>query len=93
MSIKLQKWDKHEFISEASGKKVTAGILEVGKSYLHKNRSWLRKIISFEEGTHVIYSEMWPTHNYPGYCSKTHFVTKCPTEATEEEIKFLLKLN
>lgn len=83
-NLKLRYHDGTPFIESPSGKKITASKLEVGKTYLHQNFHFLRMIVALNE-TLVFYTEEFG----PGYCSKTHFATICPYEATDEEIEFL----
>ena len=85
--IKLRSHGDHKFIESPSGNKITASKLEVGKTYLHHNQLFLRKIIRIMD-KEVQYQDL-PIQMY-GACSKAHFAVTCPYEATDEEIEFIL---
>lgn len=85
-NIKLQSNGTYASIEFPSGKRMTAGMLEIGKTYLHQNKIFLRTITEFsEDNTHLYYTQF----NRVGHCSKQHFAKLCPNEATEDEIAFL----
>ena len=71
-------------IAKASGPKITASRLEIGKTYLRTDLWRYRTILSIFENQ-VYYIDAVG----PGNCSKSHFVTLCKTEATSAECKFL----
>ena len=74
-------------IKEPSGKKITASTLEAGKTYLHKNKSLLRTIVNII-GNEVHYTDMFISP-YFRPCSKAHFASICPNEATLQEIEYI----
>lgn len=88
--LKLKSNGVHQFIESPSGTKITASKLEIGKTYLNRNKIFLRKIINIVDKNVQYLDE--PV-NWYGTCSKTHFATACPHEATEEEIEFILSQN
>lgn len=78
-------------IQEPSGKKVTASILEVGKTYLHQNHHFLRTIHDIILDL-VLYRQVGVEYPFEWYfqrCSAAHFAKICPNEATDEEIEYI----
>lgn len=85
--IKLESRGNAAHIIAPSGNHSTVNTLELGKTYLHRNMIFLRKVVEIKDG-HVYYEQL----HHVGYCSKQHFVKLCPHEATEEEIEFLTSM-
>lgn len=77
-------------IEEPSGAYVTPKKLEVDKKYLYKGFYKYRQIIGIDESINMVY---YTTSNgkHLGQCTKQHFVSVCPYEATTEEVLFLDK--
>lgn len=86
MSINLRYNNNYAFIDSPSGEKITASKLERGKKYLQKNKIFIREILSL---THNEVCYIQHPLNIVGVCSKQHFSTTCPNEATSDEIEFI----
>lgn len=84
----IQTNETKNLITRPSGKYATATKLKVGGVYLYKGLYKYRKILTIN-GNDVVYIDDW---GHLGQCSKQHFVSKCPYEATDDEVEFLDKI-
>lgn len=78
------KLSDRNFIAEPSGRKIGPKDLVEGGYYLYE-KMYKYRLITEIKGDDVYYHDKIGT----GLCSKQHFVTKCPNEATPEEIAFI----
>jgi hypothetical protein len=77
----------HVSLGKPSGKRVTGSMLEVKKTYLHKNGFFMRTILA------IVKDSVFYFDGYTTGCSKLHsFTSVCRHEATNDEMEYLLKI-